>query len=192
MKPQVRRLKKLNQDDIFIICCATNDLVINKSTLAFQNTSNIVTKSNHTNIINIPYRHNTANTNTVNKGIEKFNMKLEKLIKAPTHASFLKTEQNRKLFMKHGLYHNRLGKQILFHQIASMVYSALEHKTTCSISLGWNKPDDSVSQGKSLNRVTTPKNFEKIIYKRLYQHLTSNNMLVREQFCFWCNYSTEI
>jgi len=43
----------------------------------------------------------------------------------------------------------------LWHQIASMVYSLFEHKTTCPISLGWNKTDSSISQDKSLNRVTT-------------------------------------
>jgi len=34
--------------------------------------------------------------------------------------------------------------------------------------------------------------FEKIIYKRLYHHLTSNNILVKEQFGFKCNNSTAI
>jgi hypothetical protein len=48
-----------------------------------------------------------------------------------------------------------MGKQLLFHQTASMMHSIFEWKTTCPISLGWNKPEDSVSQDKSLNRVTT-------------------------------------
>jgi hypothetical protein len=34
--------------------------------------------------------------------------------------------------------------------------------------------------------------FEKIICKRLYHHLTSNNILVKEKFGFRCNNSTEI
>jgi hypothetical protein len=34
--------------------------------------------------------------------------------------------------------------------------------------------------------------FEKVVYKRLYHHLTSNNVLVKEQFGFRCNNSTEI
>jgi hypothetical protein len=34
--------------------------------------------------------------------------------------------------------------------------------------------------------------FEKIICKKLYHHLTSNNILVKEQFSFRCNNSTEI
>jgi hypothetical protein len=123
-----QEIKKLNRDDILIICSGTNDLVINNSTLAFQNISNMVTKNYHTNIIlvNIPYRYNTANTNTVNEGIKKFNMKSGKLIKRSPHASFLKTDQNRKLFTKHGLHNNTMGKQLLFHQTASMMHSIFE------------------------------------------------------------------
>jgi hypothetical protein len=34
--------------------------------------------------------------------------------------------------------------------------------------------------------------FEKIIYKRLYDHLTLNSILVKEQFGFRCNTCTEI
>jgi hypothetical protein len=34
--------------------------------------------------------------------------------------------------------------------------------------------------------------FEKIIYKRLYYHLTLNNILIKEQFGFRCDTSTEI
>jgi hypothetical protein len=34
--------------------------------------------------------------------------------------------------------------------------------------------------------------FEKVLYKRLYNHLLSNNMLVKEQFGFRCNTSTEM
>jgi hypothetical protein len=80
----------------------------------------MVTKNNHTNIIpvNISHTYDTTNTNTVNDGIEKLKKKLEKLMKVSPHASFLKTDQNRKLFTKRGLHNKRLGKQYLFHQIA--------------------------------------------------------------------------
>ena len=39
-----QEIKKLNHDDILIICSGTNDLAINKSALAFQNISNMVNK----------------------------------------------------------------------------------------------------------------------------------------------------
>ena len=34
--------------------------------------------------------------------------------------------------------------------------------------------------------------FEKVLYKRLYNHLSSNNILAKEQFGFRCNTSTEM
>jgi hypothetical protein len=43
-----------------------------------------------------------------------------------------------------------------------------------------------------ITRILFSKIFEKIIYKRLYHHLTSNNILVNEQFGFRCNSSTKI
>ena len=95
----------------------------------------------------------TWQTQTLNNGILNFNKRLEKLTKISPHASFLKTEQNRKLYTRHGLHYNRMGKQYLFYQIALMVYSLLEQKTTCPISVGWNKRD--VSDDKLTSRVTT-------------------------------------
>ena len=151
-----QEIMKLNHDDILIICSGANDLATNRTSLAFKNISNIVTKSNHTNIIlvNIPYRYDTANTtSTVNDSIEKFNRRLEKLVKVSPYASFLKTEQNRELYTRRGLHYNRLGKQYLFHQIALMVYSLLEQKATCPICVGWNKPD--ATKDKPPNRATT-------------------------------------
>jgi len=43
-----QEIMKLNHVDILIICSSTNDLAINKTTLPFQNISNMVTKNNHT------------------------------------------------------------------------------------------------------------------------------------------------
>ena len=43
-----QEIMKLNHVDILIICSGTNDLAINKTTLPFQNISNMVTKNNHT------------------------------------------------------------------------------------------------------------------------------------------------
>jgi len=34
--------------------------------------------------------------------------------------------------------------------------------------------------------------FEKVLYKRLHNHSSSNNILVKEQFGFRCNTSTEV
>ena len=56
----------------------------------------------------------------------------------------------------------------------------------------YKKGDETHYQLQS-NFITTCflKNFEKVIYKRLYYHLTLNNILVKEQFGFRCNNSTD-
>ena len=63
---------KLNHEHIVIICSGTNDLAINKTTLAFQSISNMMTKNNHTNIIlvNMPCMYDTANINMLKMALK--------------------------------------------------------------------------------------------------------------------------
>jgi len=119
----------------------------------------------------------------INSAVTTFNRKLKKLIKAHHHASLLEIVTNRKLYTNHGLHLNGQGKERLANQIVSHILSVLEQseghnnkavpviplnwkdeftvnslseqKATCPISLDWNKPDGSVAEDKSLNRVIT-------------------------------------
>jgi hypothetical protein len=133
----------LSHDDVLIICSGTNDLAVNKSTSALRNISNFVTRNEHTNIIlvNVPYRYDTRKSNIVNESIGRLNKKLNKLVTISPCARFLGSDQDRKLFMNHGLHHNRLGKQLFFHQIAIMLYSLFEQRNTDPISLSWHNED---------------------------------------------------
>jgi hypothetical protein len=128
-----QEISKLGHDDVLIICGGTNDSAVNKSTSTFHNISNFVTRNNHTNVIlvNVPYRYDTGNSSIINEGIERLNKTLNKLFTVSPRASFLKIDQNGNLFTNHGLHHNRLGKQIFFHQIAITVYSLFEQRNTC-------------------------------------------------------------
>ena len=44
LETAIQEIMKLNHDDILIICRGTNDLATNRTSLAFQNISNMVTK----------------------------------------------------------------------------------------------------------------------------------------------------
>ena len=79
--------------------------------------------------------------------------KLEKLSKLSPHARFLKTDQHRTLFTKHGLHYNRLGKQYLLHQVALMICTLFMQNPSPPISLDWNEPE--ASEVKLPNRTTT-------------------------------------
>jgi len=51
--------------------------------------------------------------------------------------SFLKTDKDRNLSTNHGLHLNKLGKQLVQHQLASLLHSVFEQKTSHPITLGW-------------------------------------------------------
>ena len=70
--------------------------------------------------------------------ITNLNRKLQKLVKAFPHTIFLETNITRTLFTNHGLHMNKLGKQIVNYQIASLLYSTFaQKKKPQPIILGW-------------------------------------------------------
>jgi hypothetical protein len=61
-----------------------------KFSSAFQNVLNFVKVNDYTNIIlvNVPYSYDVKNSTTVNREIETFNRKLQKIVKIFSHTSF--------------------------------------------------------------------------------------------------------
>ena len=108
-------ISKLSHDDVIIICNGTNDYEPNKFSLTFHNIMNFIKSNEHTNIIlmNIPSRYDLPNSISVNRKISDLNRKLQTLVKAFPHMSFLKTDKDRSLSTNHGLHLNKLGKQLV-------------------------------------------------------------------------------
>ena len=69
--------------------------------------------------------------------------------------SFLKTDKDRKLYTNHGLHLNKLGKQLVQHQIASLLHSIFEQKTSHPITLGWQEIQDDNNLTCDGNQVLT-------------------------------------
>jgi hypothetical protein len=102
---------KLTMNDFLIICSGTNDMERN-SRNAFNNITNFIKSSNHTNIIliSVPYRHDVTNCSDVNSKIKVLNRKLLKLAKMFSHVNVIEPANNRLLFTRHGLHLNESGK----------------------------------------------------------------------------------
>jgi len=142
-----------------------------------HNNSNII-------VVNIPHRYDMDRISVTNLKIQEGKRKLNKMAKGFSHVAIVETDLNRKYFTRHGMHLNKSGNARLSKLVATWicrlvksnnryvpviplkwkdeltdkqntVNSFSEQKTTCPISLGWNKPDGSVSEGKSLNRVIT-------------------------------------
>ena len=123
-------ISQLSYDAVTVICCGTDGYEVNSFSLTPQNTVNFLTNNNQTNTIlmNLPYRYDLPNSTTFNKVITNQNRKLQKLIKAFPHTIFLETNNTGTFFTNHGLHINKLTKQIVNYQIASLLYSTFAQK----------------------------------------------------------------
>jgi lysophospholipase L1-like esterase len=141
-------ISQLPHEDVIIICCGTNDYEANEFSLTQRNITQFVQANKHTNIIllNVPFRYDLRNSTSVNSAISTLNRKL-KLVNVSPHASFLETDNNRNSFTKHGLHLNKSGKRLVTYQLASLLQSVFEQKTSASIILGWHNEiqDNNIS-----------------------------------------------
>jgi hypothetical protein len=78
--------------------------------------------------MNLPHRYDLPNSTSVDKVITNLCNKLQKLFKAYLHAIFLETNNTRTLYTKHGLHVNKIGKQIVNYQIASLLHITFAKK----------------------------------------------------------------
>ena len=124
-------IRQLSHDDVI------NDYEMFNFDQTFLNIRNFVMTNNHTNIIlmNIPHRYDIPNLISVNMNIASLNRKLQKLVNVLPLTTFIKMEEDRNLCTKHGLHLNKLGKQLVQHQIASHLHSIFEQKPLTQSSL---------------------------------------------------------
>jgi len=154
-----KEVRQLSHDDVIVINSGTNDYELFNFDQTFFNIRNFVMSNDHTNIIrmNIPHRYDIPNLISVNMNITSLNRKLQKLVNVLPHTTFLKMEEDRNLYTKHGLHLNKLGKQLVQHQIASLLHSIFEQKNTHPIILGWHEKQGNKDTACDENQVPTYK-----------------------------------
>ena len=133
-------INQLSQDDILVIGYGTNDYEANNFPKTITNITNFIQVNNQSNIIvmNLFHRYDLPNPPTINKIITNLNNKLQKLVTVFPHVKFLETNINRSLFTKHGLHMNKIGKQIVNYQIASLLSTTTAQKKPQLIILDWH------------------------------------------------------
>ena len=105
-----------------------------------QNITDFVQANKHTNIIllNVPLRYDLRISTFVNNTISTLNRKLKKIVRVSPYTSFLETDSNRNSFTYHGLHLNKSGKRLVTYQLASLLRSTFEQRTSAPIILGWH------------------------------------------------------
>ena len=105
----------------------------------FQNIGNFLVHNNHSNILlmSIPFRYDLPNSHEVNKEISALNNKLEKLVRVLPHARFIYLNNDRNLYTKRGLHHNKLGKILISFQLAEYILTTFALNISIPIPLRW-------------------------------------------------------
>jgi hypothetical protein len=157
MESAKEQVSQLSHDDLIVICSGTNDYELHGFSQTFHNIVNFVKSNNHTNIIliNVPFRYDLPNSTFVNKNISTLNRKLQEFVKVFPHTSFIITDNNKNLFTNHGLHLNKLSKQLVYHQIASILHSIFEQNTSHPIILGWHEAQGDNNLTCDRNQVKT-------------------------------------
>jgi len=163
-----KAISQLSYDDLIVICSGTNDYELNELSLTLQNITNFVKNNNHTSIIlmNVPFRYALPNSISVNRNTSILIRKLQKLVKVLLYARFLETDNNRNLFINHGLNLNKLDKQLLNHPIASLLLSTFEQKSSSPIILRWHETQNDNNQTCDVNQVK-PSNRNSICNRKI-------------------------
>ena len=91
---------------------------------------------------------------------------LQTLVKVFPRANFLETDNYRNLFINHGLHLNKLGKQLVNHNIASLLLTTFEQKTSSHIILGWHEMQDDDNQTCDGNQVK-PSNRNSVCIRKI-------------------------
>jgi len=106
--------------------------------------------------MNIPFRYDIPNSYSANKHISAVNRKLQKLVKIFRHTNFIGSKNDRKLFTKHGLHRNKLGKQLVTLQLTHFLLNTFDqNRIQHPIFLRWYETDEDNNLHCTLEQVNT-------------------------------------
>jgi hypothetical protein len=149
----INDISQLTFKDLIILCGGTNDIGRNCSSSIVKQMIDFIRMDNHTNILisSIPYRHDLASHSQLNKESKATNKKLLRISQAYDHTEMLIIDDNRKLYTRHGLHLNKVGKSVLTSEIARFICAILKQKTSLPIAMNWKLESEySVSIGNLL------------------------------------------
>jgi len=148
-------VKQLSKDDVLVISSGTNDYEHDNFKSTFRNIKEYLSPLTYINILvlGIPFRYDLQNSTTVNLKILKINKKLSKLFRISPNISFLDSNNDSKLFTRHGLHRNKLDKQFIVAQIATYIFSIFKRKNLACIPLAWHKPTERLQDENQVKNV---------------------------------------
>jgi lysophospholipase L1-like esterase len=142
VKTTSEELKSLKDGDIVILWGGSNDTGENYTNETLNLFMEFVTKHKELNIVivNSPHRYDLVPTSCVNLEVEKFNRKLNKIMKLQTNVTTLILELETSHFTNHGLHLNFKGKNVVSQNLASVVKNRAAKGYSVLIPAAWTVP----------------------------------------------------
>ena len=111
-KLAMNEIAGFSKEDTVIIWGGCNDVNRNKSMKGLVKLNEFVDQKNNTNImiVNIPHRHDLLATSSINKEVENFNKKLQKIMKHKDNLRILNHKPAKEDFTQQGLHLNATDK----------------------------------------------------------------------------------
>ena len=137
---KIADINPLTENNLIIFWGDSNDVNKNNSQEGLKHLVHFMQSNSCTNIILmcVPPRHDLPEWSCVNNEIKVFNRKLSKIMKPYNHVSIVTADLDRKLFTRHGLYINNLGKEKIASKVSMIVKSTFQ-KQNVIIHLCWKK-----------------------------------------------------
>ena len=154
VKLNTNGIKALSKNDAVIICGGINDISKNESNVGLSHLKKFVSVIQHTNIliVTVPHRHDLQISSCVNKEIEVFNRKMQKMMKVNSNVRVINANLSRSEFTRHGMHLNVSGREKMAIFLGQNVKTILVKHNEAPIMLKWKGHEE-------LNQVEVKKNF---------------------------------
>jgi hypothetical protein len=149
-------VKNLSKSYVVVLCGGTLDVARDDTMQGLSSVLQFVKHSEHTNVIIMdpPHRFDLGASSCVNKEVNLFNRKFNKIIKLCNHTGQLNLNMQRQHFTKHGLHMNGSGKDRITRLLTSRIMEPFTtHRLETPIARSW-KAEITEEEEKEMRPIT--------------------------------------
>jgi hypothetical protein len=149
IKSNTKGIKTVGKNDAVIVCGGTNVISKNESNVGLRQLKKFVSSTQdiniHVFIVTVPHRHDLQVSSCVNKEIEAFNRKMQRM-KANRNVSVIYANLSRSEFTHHGMYLNASGREKMAILLEQNIKALMVKQKESPIMLKWEEVYEDSNQ----------------------------------------------
>jgi hypothetical protein len=150
IKRNINDIRAIGNRDIMIVSGGAMDINKNEAKMGLCQLRNLVSDIQNTNIliITVPHRHDLQESSCLNKEIDFFNSKLQKMMKTNVNVKTVQANLNRSDFTRHGMHLNANGKDKTVELIRQTISTLKGKQVKSPIVLKWLENQTTLIQNE--------------------------------------------